>query len=442
MKRATLAAVCLLAALVPADGATAQELGPDPLKAYALLGGRIHTLAGQVIESGTVVIREGRIAAVDAGIAVPADAEVIDVSGLEIYPGLFDSYSRLGLTEVGAVSATVDTSEAGDFNPHLLAAAAIHPASEHIPVARANGITHAVSAPGAGGFGGGGALLGGQASLIHLDGWTIEEMLVRPSVGLVVNWPTLRTRTFDLATFSEREQPFTEVKKEYDEKIGELEEWLEAARHYAQAAEKGSAEKFTRRQKLEALAPVVRGASAVLVAANSERDIRNAVEFCAKQGLKMILAGGAEAWKVKELLKEKDIPVILRPTQSLPSEEDDPYDKAYSNPGELRAAGVRIAFATFDSSDSRTLPYEAGNAVAFGLPHEEALKAITLYPAQILGVGDLLGSIEVGKLANLIVTDGDPLEITTQVRQVFIKGVPVSTDNRHKQLYEKYRARP
>jgi len=208
MRRATLVAALLLAALLPLSGTAAE-------KVYALRGARIHTLAppaagqaGSVIERGTVVVRDGRIAAVGAEVAVPAGAEVIDVTGLEIYPGLFDSYSRLGLTEVGAVSATVDTSEAGDFNPHLLAAAAIHPASEHIPVARANGITHAVSAPGSGG-----PLMGGQASLINLDGWTIEEMLVRPSVGLVVNWPTLRTRTFDTSTFSFRERPFTEVKK-------------------------------------------------------------------------------------------------------------------------------------------------------------------------------------------------------------------------------------
>lgn len=438
MKRLILVATMLVAALSAPQPAGATE------KVYALRGAKIHSLAGPDIERGTVVVRDGRIAAVGAEVSIPEGAEVIDVTGLEIYPGLFDSFSRLGLTEVGAVSATVDISEAGDFNPHLLAATAVHPASEHIPVARANGITHAVSAPG------GSSLLAGQASLINLNGWTIEEMLVRPSVGLVVNWPTLRTQTFDTSTFSVRKRPFNEVKKEYDEKIAALEEWLEAARHYAQAVEKGSTEKFERRLKLEALGPVVHGEPgekgagqrAVLVAANTERDIRNAVEFCAKHKLKMILAGGAEAWKLKELLKEKDIPVLLRPTQSLPQEEDDPYDKPNTNPEELRAAGVRIAFATFDSSDSRTLPYEAGNAVAYGLPHEEALKAITLYPAQILGVGDLLGSIEVGKLANLIVTNGDPLEITTQVRQVFIHGEPVSLDNRHRQLYEKYRARP
>ncbi|MGH9863654.1 MAG: amidohydrolase family protein, partial [Candidatus Acidiferrales bacterium] len=345
------------------------------------------------------------------------------------------------------VSATVDIDELGSYNPHLAAATAVHPASEHIPVARANGITHALSAPGSsggGGFfgGGGGALMPGQASLIHLSGWTIEEMLIKRSVGLIVNWPSFNTRTFDFATFSVKERPFTEVKKEYDEKIVELENWLEAARHYAQAAEKGSPEKFERDLKLEALAPVVEGKLPVIVMANSVRDIKNALEFCDQHHLKMILAGGAEAWKVKDQLKAKDIPVILRPTQALPGEEDEPYDKPFTNPAELHQAGVRIAFATFDSSDSRTLPYEAGNAVPYGLPYEVALKGITLTPAQILGVADQLGSLEVGKLANLIVTTGDPLEIQSQVRYLFINGQLTSTDNKHKQLYEKYRARP
>ncbi len=443
LKRAavSLLGVAALAAMVlPGLAATAAE------KTYAIRGAKIYTLAGPPIEKGTVIIRGGKIAAVGADVAVPADAEVVDATGLEVYPGLFDSVSRLGLTEVGAVSATVDTDELGSYNPHLAAATAVHPASEHIPVARANGITHAVSAPGSGGggfFGGfSGAIMPGQASLIHLSGWTIEEMLIKRSVGLIVNWPSFQTRTFDFATFSVKERPFTEVKKEYDEKIAELENWLEAARHYAQAAEKGSADKFERDLKLESLGPVVEGKLPVIVMANNARDIKNALEFCDKHHLKMILAGGAEAWKVKDQLKAKDIPVILRPTQALPGEEDEPYDKPFTNPAELYQAGVRIAFATFDSADSRTLPYEAGNAVPYGLPQEVALKGITLTPAQILGVADQLGSIEVGKLANLIVTTGDPLEFQTQVRYLFINGQPTSTDNKHKQLYEKYRARP
>jgi imidazolonepropionase-like amidohydrolase len=155
----------------------------------------------------------------------------------------------------------------------------------------------------------------------------------------------------------------------------------------------------------------------------------------------MILAGGGEAWKVKDLLKEKNIPVILGPSQALPLEEDDPYDKPYSRAGELHAAGVRIAIATFNSSDSRTLPYEAGQAVGFGLPWEEALKAITLYPAQIFGLADRLGTIEPGKLANLVVTTGDPLEIRTEVKHVFIGGQPADRMNRHLRLYETYKKR-
>ncbi len=408
---------------------------PAFAQTYAIRGAKIYTLAGPPIENGTVVISNGKITAVGRTVAIPSGAQVINASGLQVYPGLFDSVSRLGLTEIGAVSATVDTNELGDYNPHLLAATAVHPASEHIPVARANGITHAVAAPA-------GGVMSGQGSAIHLTGWTIEEMSIAPSLALVLNWPTVQTQTFDFATFTVRRRPFTEVKKEYDEKIAQLEDWLEAARHYAQATEKGAADKFERDLKLEALARLVRGQLPVLVMANDHRDIKNAVEFAEKHKLKIIIAGGAEAWKVKDLLKQKNIPVILRPTQSLPGEEDDPYDKPFTNPGELHAAGVKIAFATFDSSDSRTLPYEAANAVPYGLPWEEALKAITLYPAQILGLADKLGTIEVGKLANLIVTDGDPLEIKTQVRHLFIKGQLTSTDNRHQQLWEKYRARP
>lgn len=430
----------VLATLLAPLGGAAQQV-------TAIKGATIYTLAGAPIENGTLVIRGGKIAAVGGPeVQVPAGAKVIDAKGLRVYPGLFDSVSRLGLTEVGAVSATVDTNELGRYNPHLVAASAIHPASEHIPVARANGITHAVSMPGSGGGGffggGGGSVMPGQGSLINLTGWTVEEMLIKPSVGLMLNWPSFQTRTFDFATFEFREKPFTEAKKEYEERVAELDEWMVAAQHYAQAVEKGSPAKFDRELKLEALAKALRGELPVIVMANQARDIKNALEFLEKYKLKIILAGGDEAWKVKELLKEKNIPVILGPTQSLPNEEDDPYDRPFSVAGELSKAGVKIAFATFNSSDSRTLPYEAANAVPFGLPYEEALKAITIYPAQILGVDKELGTLEAGKRANFFITDGDPLDFKAQVRYLFINGVETSTDNKHRQLYEKYMARP
>ena len=203
-----------------------------------------------------------------------------------------------------------------------------------------------------------------------------------------------------------------------------------------------AAPRFDRDVKLEALRPVVRGDLPVLVRAARARDIRNAVEFCDLHSLKMILAGGAEAYKVKDLLRSKRVPVVLGPTLRLPEEEDDAYDRPMTQPAELAAAGVKFAFASFDNSFARRLGQQAANAVAYGLPYEEALKAVTLYPAQIFGIADQVGTIEPGKIANLIVTNGDPLELTTDVRYLFIKGQLTSTDNRHKQLYEKYLNRP
>jgi imidazolonepropionase-like amidohydrolase len=277
---------------------------------------------------------------------------------------------------------------------------------------------------------------------MNLAGWTFDEMQIRRSVAMVLNWPTIETHSFDFSTFSFNQRPYKEVKEEYDKKVNELSDLLGRARHYAQAQEKGSTENFARDLKLEALVPVVQGKLPVLVVAGKARDIRNAVEFCGKQNLKMILAGGDEAWRVKDLLKEKKVPVILGPTARLPDEEDDPYDRPMTQPAELLAAGIPIAFASFDTAFSRRLAQQAGNAVAYGLAHDEALKAITLNAAQMLGLADQLGTVEPGKQANLIVTDGDPLEIRTQLRYLFIKGRLTSTDNKHKQLYEEYRKRP
>jgi imidazolonepropionase-like amidohydrolase len=206
--------------------------------------------------------------------------------------------------------------------------------------------------------------------------------------------------------------------------------------------DKGSVANYDRDLKLEALVPVVRGQLPLLVLANRKRDIRNAVEFCDKHQLKMILAIGSESYKVKDLLAAKHVPVILGLTQSLPEDEDAAYDQSYLTAGQLSAAGVKIAFGSFNASFSRRLPYQAANCVSHGLSHDDALKAVTLYPAQIFGLADQLGTIETGKTANVIVTDGDPLAIPTQVRYLFINGELTSTDNRHQRLYEQYRQRP
>lgn len=410
---------------------------------YAIQGGKVYTLAGPPIEGGTVIIRNGKISAVGAHLEIPADAQVIDAKGLEVYPGLFDPVTQLGLTEIGQVVATVDVNELGDFNPELVAATAVNPSSAHIAVTRASGVTHVVAAPGAPGFElSGGGIVTGQASAFNLAGWTMEEMQIQRSVAMVINWPSIQTRSFDFASFSYKEKPYADAKKEYDKSINDLSDWLDRARHYAQAKVKGSPALYERDLKLEAMIPVVEGNLPVLVIAGKSRDIRNAIDFCAKQNLKMILADGSEAWKVKDLLKEKKIPVILGPTEQLPEEEDDPYDKPMSQPAELNAAGIPIAFSSFGTSFSRRLSQYAGTAVAYGLPHDEALKAVTVNAAQMLGLGDRFGTLEPGKVADLIVTTGDPLEIRTQVRYLFINGQLTSTANRHRDLYEQYRKRP
>ncbi len=411
---------------------------------YALTHAKIFTLAGPPIEDGTVLIHDGKIVAVGPAVEIPKDAKVIDAKGLQVYPGLFDSVTQMGLSEIAAVTATVDSSEIGAYNPDVVAATAVHPASSHIPVTRASGVTEVVAAPASGGldFSGSRGVVSGQASAIHLAGWTIDEMLIRKSVAMVLNWPTMQTRSFDFSTFSFRERPFNEVKQEYEKKIAELTIWIERARHYSQAMERGSSARYDRDVKLEAFVPVVRGELPLLVLASKARDIRNAVEFCDKQHLKMILAGGAEAYKVKDLLKSKNVPVILQPTLSLPEEDDDPYDRPMTQAAELSAAGIKIAFASFDNSFARRLGQQAANAVAYGLPYDEALKAVTLYPAQMFGLDKELGTVEPGKIANLIVTTGDPLELTTDVRYLFIKGQLTPLENKHHQLYEEYLHRP
>jgi imidazolonepropionase-like amidohydrolase len=411
---------------------------------YAITQTKIFTLAGSPIDDGILVIRDGKIAAVGTNVDVPAGAQVIDGKGLQVYPGLFDPVTQMGLSEIAAVSATVDTTETGGFNPDVVAAEAVLPSSEHIPVTRAAGITEVLAVPASGGFDSRGPanILGGQASAINLAGWTINDMLIKKSVAMVLDWPQIQTQSFDFATFSRKAKPFPEAKQERDKQVDELADWLDNARHYAQAWGHGGPAEYRRDLRLEALVPVIRGELPVLVFANRARDIRNAVEFCDKQKVKMILAGGAEAYKVKELLRSKSIPVILQPTLTAPLDEDEPYDRSLSQPAQLVDARVKIAFGSFDNSFARRLGQQAANAVAYGLPYDEALKAVTLYPAQIFGLADQIGTLEIGKIANVIVTDGDPLELTTDVRYLFIKGQLTSTDNKHKALYEKYLNRP
>ena len=399
---------------------------------------RIVTVTGPVIERGTVVIANGKIAAVGADVQAPANARVIDATGLSVYPGMIDAGGQIGLMEIGSVAGSVDVAEIGDNNANIHVDVALHPDSSHIAVTRVNGITTSLTAPR-------GGLIAGQSALINLDGWVPRDMILKSPIAMHVNWPGGFGQGSEFG-FEGSRGSTNEARKEQEKAVESLKKILRDARAYGDAKDARARDASLPKQdvdlKLEALIPVVRGQLPVVINANTERDIKGAIAFADDMKLKVIIAGGIEAYRVADQLKAKNIPVIVGPVLRMPNREDDAYDAAFANAGLLARAGVKIAFQTMDSASARDLPYNAGMAAAFGLPKEEALKAVTIYPAEIFGVADRIGSIETGKIANLIVTDGDPLQVATKVNLVFIGGKPVSLDTRQKALYEKYAARP
>jgi imidazolonepropionase-like amidohydrolase len=422
---------------------------PKTFTTLVIDNGTIHPVSSEPFV-GRIVVRDGLIAAVGPDVAMPdgtpgEDYQLIDATNLNVYPGLIDAFSQVGLVEVNAVPSTDDQAEMGAYNPHLQALTALHPASEVIPVTRSNGITHALIAPLTDDDG----VIAGQAALVNLAGWTAEEMAIDPSIAMVINWPAIQTRRFDFSTFSMVETPFTEAKEKAEARQNELRDWFDAARHYKQAVAAGS-RRLDPDLKLEALAECLDRGKKVIILANNKRDIESAVAFAEEQNLDMILGGGEAAWEVADPLAEKGIPVILGLTQNLPDEDDDPYDRPFRNAGALVDAGVKIAFASGAGGGfgpggphgARTTMYEAGTAAAYGLTAEDALKAVTTWPAEILGVGAYLGTIESGKIADLVVLEGNPLEITGEVERLIIAGREVSTDDRQRELYEEYRSRP
>jgi len=410
--------------------------------AIAIRGGRVVTVSGPVIENATVVLQGGRIAAVGTDVAVPAGATIVDASGHHVYPGLIDGLTTLGLTEIGSVPGSVDVTEVGDVNPHAQAWVALHPHSELIPVARAGGVTVALAAPS-------GGLVSGQSALIRLAGTTPEALAVKTTAGMHVTFPTGRpardiSRLFDEPepkTFEERQK---EKRKNQERDLGRLRNLLEEARAHGaamDAAREGRLPPPKADLPLEALVPVARGEVPVILRVDAEEDIRAAVAFAGERRIRLILAGGLDAWRCAGLLKEKEVAVLLN-VDRLPRRESDAYDAAYANPARLHRAGVRFAIVSDGASQSRNLPYEAAMARSFGLPAEAALRAITLSPAEIFGVADRLGSLEPGKDGNVVVATGDVMDHRTRVTHVFIDGVPQSLETRHTRLYRQFKDRP
>ena len=420
---------------------TAQEGVVPPRGVFAIRNARIVTVSGPDIENGTVVIRDGKIEAVGANVTVPTGAQTIDGNGLSVYPGMIDAGTNIGLVEVPqGANGTVDTSEVGELNPNAKAIVAVNPHSAHIAVTRVEGITNALTAPT-------GGLISGQAALINLLGTAPKEMAVVPQVALVINYPRIGFGGGGFGGFQQQQTAnLSDILAANERQVDQIRKMLRDAEAYGRAQDAYAKDKSLPRPDrnvvLEPLVPYVRGEQPVMFRADREAEIRGAIKFAEEMKLKPIILGGNDAWKVANLLKEKNVPVIVTSILSLPQREDDSYDALYENPAKLQAAGVRFCISTGDpGAEARNLAQYAGMAAAFGLSKADAVKAVTLYPAQILNVSDRLGSIEAGKMANLVITDGDLLEIRSHIRYLFIDGRPVALTSRHTELNDAFKNR-
>ncbi len=435
--------ICLICVPVLAQqigNPTMQDGVVPPRGVFAIRNARIVTVSGADIENGTVVIRDGKIEAVGASVNVPAGAQSIDGRGLSVYPGMIDAGTNMGLVEVPqGANGTVDTAEVGELNPNAKAIIAVNPHSAHIAVTRVEGITNTLTSPT-------GGLISGQAALINLLGTAPKEMAVVPQFALVINYPRIGGGGGGFGGGFQAPANLTETLANNERQVEQIRKMLRDGEAYGRAQDAYAKDKTLPRPDhnvvLESLVPYVRGERPVIFRADREAEIRGAVRFAEEMKLKAIILGGDDAWKVASLLKEKNVPVILTGIFSLPGREDDAYDSLYENAAKLQQAGVRFCISTGDAGpEVRNLGQYAGMASAFGLSKADALKAVTLYPAQILNVADRLGAIEPGKMANLVVTDGDLLEIRTHIRYLFIDGRPVVLSSRHTELNDAFKNR-
>jgi len=436
MKRTFITA--LLAATLTAQ-ASPNTPPPPQREPLVLRNATLHPVSGPVINNGSLLIEGGRIRAIGgAELAAPAGARTVDLGGRHVYPGMVAADTSLGLAEIRSVSATYDTSETGALNPNARAVVAFNADSELLPVTRSGGVLAALSVPEAGRTG----LIAGTSALLQLEGWNWQDMALVPEVGLHVVVPRLRLNG---ALFpGQPEARLAEIRRSTEARLKLLDDAFDNARAYALARAADPATPIdTRWEAMRAVLPATPGAAParpVFMHADDLAQIRFALDFAARHGLKLILIGGADAWRVADTLRERDVPVIISGLLRLPLRRDDPPDALSTLPAKLAAAGVRFCIADpgRDSTNARNLPFEAAHARAFGLSDDDALKAVTLYPAQILGVADKLGSLEVGKLANLFVADGDPLESSTRIERVFMQGREVELSDRQTALRDKY----
>ncbi len=401
----------------------------------------IHTVSGESIANGEMLVNGTRIVSVGKDIAdKPEGTLVVDLKSMQLYPGLIAATTSLGLTEINAVRATQDTTEVGEFTPDVEAWISVNPDSELIPVTRANGITHALVVP----LGG---TVTGTSGLIKLAGWGVEDMTVARGVALHLRWPTMgiNTRPKESLNDASKYKSPKEQGKARDKKLKRIDEFFNEAQAYTKARAKGG-NGFKSSPAWDAMLPTLEGKKTIMVHANDLRQIKAALNWAKSRKYQIIIAGARDAWMCAELLAQEKVPVIFDGTFDLPARDTDSYDIHFRAPSILSKAGVQVSLSSktgsWGTSKLRNLPYAAAQAAAHGLPRADALKSITLHPAQTLGLAKRLGSLEAGKEATFIAVSGDILDIRSNVKRMWIGGREASLESRHTRLYEKYRKRP
>lgn len=395
---------------------------------FLLKDATIETVTNGTV-TGSILIQDGKIAAIGDDLVYPDAAEVIDCEGLTIYPGLIDGGTTLGLKEVFSIPLTMDNTELGDITPHMKALTAVNPSSTHIAINRMGGITTALSVPGRG-------IFPGQAALIHLYGYTPQAMFAGFEA-VVMTFPSAaRNGRRDRRSEEEIEEDRKKALKRINEVWVQVEEYARIDSLH-KATGSPAPEYYP---EMAALLPVVKQGAPLLIEVNRAEDILSAIDWVAEKDVNAIFTGCAEGWRVAEELAASEVPVITGSVINLPTRESDRYDSQYRNPGIMHQAGVTVAIRSDDrqSQNARNLPFHAGFAAAYGMGKEEALRAITIVPATIFGLEDEIGSIEVGKVADLLVTDGDIFEPSTQILHIFITGWQMPYSSRQQRLYEEF----
>ncbi|HVP91089.1 MAG TPA: amidohydrolase family protein [Terriglobales bacterium] len=421
---------------VSAAALLAGPQGGDAPRAILIKNATIMPVVGEKIDQGQLLIQDGKIAGLGKSLTAPEGALVIDAAGQFVYPGFIDAYSHFGLAEISAIPSTVDVREMGKENPEMRAVWAVNPASVHFGTSRVNGTTAALVAPSGGTF-------PGISALLRMDGWTVQEMAVSEAAASLINFP-MTPRPAGGEGGGQQQESKVDVTSKLVDKI---KDYLKEARRYLRLKKDAAADpKLSPPEtnpKYEALAPVLDGRLPVIISVEKSKDIELAIKFVQEEKLKAIFRGCGQGFKVADKIKKSGIPVIVDSLYVGPSDPEDGYDAPWRNVSEMAKAGIMICFSSGDDPGAgKDLPYHAARAVAYGLSHEEALKALTINPAKVFGVDNRMGSLEVGKDADLFITTGDPLDPRSEVKHLFIAGRHTDMKNYWEDLYEKYKSRP